>query len=330
MSRRQSSSLVLIHGDDRFLVDEAVQQWRSGTQSLQLSVEVFDAPAQLGELRRSIGEVPLIDAERSVLLRDPPQLVTPLRRGADPPESLAALLHERAPSTSLCLAAHVRVAPSNPVLQAVRSLGGDIVYRTTPRGHELRAWFEDSAKKRGVRFAGGAADYVLQAVGPDLARLSTELDKMRAFSGGTPITAAEAREIVSHDDQSEMWAVLEQLLGRAPAEGAATLDRLLSEGRSTQHMLSVLSGQVRDLMLAQDHVRMRGTGAGLASELRIPEWRAQRLVRQANSAPPALVAGWLDALHDIDRRVKAGEVGDQDALRLLALRAADQLLSVRK
>ena len=42
-----------------------------------------------------------------------------------------------------------------------------------------------------------------------------------------------------------------------------------------------------------------------------------------------MVMSWLHALHDADRRVKLGEIGDQDVLRIIGLRAAAQVAASR-
>ncbi|HXO15663.1 MAG TPA: hypothetical protein VN835_04925, partial [Steroidobacteraceae bacterium] len=167
-------------------------------------------------------------------------------------------------------------------------------------------------------------------VGSDLGALTRELDKLAALAGGGALSIADVRAAVAGDEPAEMWSVLEQLLGPTPGRGPATLDRLLADGRSSQHLLAILAGQVRDLMLAQSHLHVRGSPAGLAAELHIPEWRADRLARQARVVQPQVVAAWLRALHDADRRVKAGEIGDVDALRLIGLRAARQVSATRK
>jgi DNA polymerase III subunit delta len=324
------AALLLIHGDERFLIDEAVADWRRHTNSQQLSVEVFDAPARLLDLRRSVSEVPLIDPERSILVRDAPQLSASPRRGSDPPEDLAAIVAERPSTTSMCLVAHTRVAAQNPVLAAVRKHGGTVAYFAAPRGRELRSWLDREIRSRGLRLGPGSTDHLLQVVGSDLGALTRELDKLAALAGGGALSSADVHAAVAGDEPIEMWSVLEQLLGPTPARGPATLDRLLADGRSSQHLLAILAGQVRDLMLAQSHLHLRGNPAGLAAELHIPEWRADRLARQARAVQPAVVAEWLRELHDADRRVKAGEIGDVDALRLIGLRAARQVSATRK
>ena len=261
-----------------------------------------------------------------MLVRDPPQLGGSARRGAESAEQLAAALRQRAPTTALCLVAHVKVAPQHPVLAAVRELGGEITFHPRPRARELRSWLDAEIRRRKLRLGPGAADHLLMVVGSDLGALASELAKLVALAGDGALGLAEVRAAVAGDEPVEMWSVLEELLGRSPGRAVAIVDQLLAEGRSSQHLLAVLAGQARDLLMAQaylhDHV---GTG-GLAAELGVPDWRADRLARQARAVPAALVAGWLRELHDIDRRVKIGEIGDADGLRQLALRAAGQVV----
>ena len=322
-----SPSLLLVHGEERHLVDLAVSGWRERVRqrSPELDIEVFDAPARLDGLRRSLTEVPLLDPERSVLVRDPPQLTGSARRGADSADALAAMLGERAPTTAVCLVAHARVAAQHPVLAAVKTLGGAIRYFAPLRARELRSWLEREIQRRGLRLGPGSADRLLQVVGSDLGALDAELAKLSAYAAGRPLSVSDVGRAVAGDEPLEVWSVLEQLLGPKPARGAATLEHLLAEGRSSQHLLAILAGQVRDLVLAQAFMRVRGSAVGLATELKIPDWRAERLARQARSVAPAVAASWIEALHEVDRGVKAGEVGDQDALRLATLRAARQV-----
>ncbi|HEX6539681.1 MAG TPA: hypothetical protein VF155_10925, partial [Candidatus Dormibacteraeota bacterium] len=323
---------LLVHGEERYLVDGAVRSWRERVcaRSPELDIEVFDAPPRLEAFRRSLAEVPLLDPERSVLLRDPPQLAATARRGSDPADVLARALAERAPTTSLCIVSHNRVAPQNPVLAEIRRLRGAVQYFAPLRGRELRTWLDRQIAARGLRLGRGAAEPLLQAAGSDLGALSSEVDKLVAYAAGRQLGAGDVTAAVAGDEPAQLWSALENLLGPTPARGAAVLDELLADGRSSQHLLSILAGQLRDLILAQAYMRVRGSAAGLAAELRIPEWRAERLARQARAVPPATAAAWLGELSEADRRVKAGEVGDQDALRVFGVRAARQVTAGRR
>ena len=324
------SPLTLIHGDERFLVDRSVREWRERARPAQLGVEVFDLPGRLDELRLAVAEIPLFDPERALLVRDPPQLTGSSKRGgADPPERLASILAERAPTTVLCLVAHAKVPDRNEVLVAVKQLGGSVIFHPAIKGRELRAWVEREVASRKLRLGPGSVDHVIRVAGPDLGSIASELDKLVAFADGRALSITDLRAAVAGDESAGLYETLNDLVGTTPAKGAESIDRLLSEGRAGQYLLAILAGQIRDLVLAQAHLRTHGSTSGLAAALGVPEWRADRLSRQARAVPAALPAGWLDALHDVDRKVKTGEIGESDGLRLVVLRAAAELTSAR-
>jgi len=325
------NDLTLIHGDERFLVDRSAREWRERARPAQLGIEVFDSPGRLDELRLAVAETPLFDPERAVLVRDPPQLTGAARRGgADPPERLVAILGERAPTTRLCLVAHAKVPDRNVVLAAIRELRGTVIFHPSIKGRELRAWVEGEIAARKLRLGPGSVDHLIRVAGPDLGSIASELDKLVAFADGNALSITDLRSAVAGDESAGLYDTLGELLGPNPGRGVESIDRLLAEGRAGQYLLAILAGQIRDLVLAQAHLQTHGSASGLAAALGAPEWRADRLSRQARSVPSALPASWLDALHDLDRKVKVGEIAEADGLRLVLLRAAAQLTAARE
>src|SRR5438105_7720205 len=208
MPTATAAAVLLVAGGGGFLVRDAGRGGRGARRSTQLDVEVFDSPQRLDELRRSLGEVPLLDPERSILIRDPPQLAGAGKRGADPPEMLARLLAERAPTTSVCLVAHAQVAPKNPVLAAVQALGGTIAYFAVPKRRELRTWIDREVQRRKLRLGPGAADHIVQMVGNDLGAISSELDKLAAFAAGRALSLHDAVADVARREPAERWNLL--------------------------------------------------------------------------------------------------------------------------
>jgi DNA polymerase-3 subunit delta len=324
------NQLTLIHGEDRFLVDRSVKAWRDRARPPQLDIEVFEGPGRLAEFRHAVAEMPLFDPERALLLRDPPQVTGSAKRGgADPPERLVEILGELAPTTVLCIAAHTKIPDRNVVLAAVKARGGTVVFHPAVKGRELRSWVEREVAEHGLRLAAGSVDHLIRVAGPDLGSIESELDKLVAFADGKPLSISEVRSAVAGDEATGLYETLGELLGPMPAKGAESIDRLLSEGRAGPYLLAILAGQIRDLVLAQAYLQQHGSGAGLAAALGKPDWQADRLSRQARSVSATLVAGWLAALHDVDRKLKTGEISETDGLRLAVLRAAAEVTAER-
>jgi DNA polymerase III subunit delta len=323
-------ALLLIHGEERHLVDAEAHTWLEAARaqcSSDLNVEVIDAPAKLDQVRRSLIEMPFLDPVRHLMVRDAPQLTERARRGAEPPELLATALEQRSETTAVCLVAHGKVAPTNAVLGAVRSLGGRISYHGPVKGRDLRSWLEERLRQAGLRVPPPAVNHLVTTSGGDLGVLENEVAKLSAYAAGrNALSMDEVVRLAGGEEQVEVWAVLERLVAPQPGKGAAAIDTALAGGVSTQYLIATLGGQVRDLMVAQELLRERRGGAtALASAMGIPPWRAERLARQAGMVPGDVLEGWLRELQRIDAEMKAGKLDDAAALRSFGLRAAREV-----
>ena len=123
--------------------------------------------------------------------------------------------------------------------------------------------------------------------------MTGELDKIAAHG---PITTPEQLErLVAGTEQLELYKVLDLLAGPQPAAGAALLADLIEEGRSTQYLLSILAGQVRDLLmvhalLLRGHRSSRRAGRGDASAHLAGRARAPHRAGHPGTAGDALDA----------------------------------------
>jgi DNA polymerase III delta subunit len=322
----EADGVLLVHGDEPHLVDATVERWRASAGGGD--VEVIDAPARLEPLIASLVDMPLLAAERYVLVRDLPQL-SGARRGSAGVDELTRALAMRAPTTHVCFAVRATVAPANPILAAITSGGGRVVHHKRLQPSDRRQWLDGELHRRGTRLPSGGADLLLRSNGGDLGAMVGELDKIAAL-GGVP-SIEQLQQLVAGTEQLELYRVLDLLGGPRPAQGAALLAGLIDEGRSTQYLLSILAGQLRDALIAHALLLrgQRGTAA-LAAGLRMPAWRAERVLRTANAIPATLAMAWMRELQRIDARLKAGEVDDAAALRHWALAAARALSERRR
>lgn len=321
----ETPGLLLVHGDEAYLVDRTVAAWRASASG---DIEVLDAPAKLEPLIASLVDMPLFADERHVLVRDLPQL-SGSRKGNTGVDELVHALPLRAPSTHLCLAVRATVAPGNPILASVHALGGRVVHHPLLRPGDRRHWLETEVRSRHLTLPPGGAELLLRCSGGDLGAIDGELLKVAAH--GERLTIEQLHLLVAGTEQLQLYNVLDLLAGPRPAAGAALLADLIAEGRSPQYLLSILAGQLRDLLMAHA-VMLRGQrGAGvLATAMQIPTWRADRVLRTANAIPATLAMAWMRELQRVDAGLKAGEVDDVAALQHWGLSAAQALLDRRE
>lgn len=300
-----------------------MQRWRATVEARGAELEILEAPARPDPIVRSLLDLPLFDAARYVLVRDAPQL-SGARRGTEGAAELASAIRLASPTTHACFLVRGTVPPASVVLTAIREAGGQVVHHPALRAGERRAWLERELQHRGLRLPRDAVDLLMRCTGGVLGVLTTELDKIAAHGGRLPME--ELRKLVGDAEQLELYRVLDLLAGPTPARGAALLTALVDDGCSTQYLLTVLGGQLRDLLVVHALLIRGQPSAGVvAATLKQPTWRAERLLRQAQSVPAARAAEWLHRLQRIDVGVKAGDLDDGSAMKLFGFEAVESL-----
>jgi DNA polymerase III delta subunit len=98
---------------------------------------------------------------------------------------------------------------------------------------------------------------------------------------------------------------------------------LLDGGASPVSLISVLSGQISDLLLVRQMIQAGSGGPDdVAREMGVPRWRADRLCRQARQVRGGQLARWLRSLHRLDVQLKDGRISGADGVRSLGLAMA--------
>ncbi|TVQ53584.1 MAG: DNA polymerase III subunit delta, partial [Phycisphaerales bacterium] len=190
------------------------------------------------------------------------------------------------------------------------------------------AWCRRRADRDfGVSFAPEAADTLVQMVGPDLGRLSTEVDKLAAAAGeGGTITRATIAELVGISREEKVWALQSLILsGRGDAVGAM-FHELMDIG---QQPMELMTWSVTD-MLRKLHGVSRLTRQGVpagAINKQLKLWGQS--IRTFHDAAGRFEPGELSAFFDrairMDQHNKSGRGDPRRSLEVLTLQIADKM-----
>jgi DNA polymerase III delta subunit len=318
-----ADDLLLVHGEEPFLIDREIARWRSAQTIEQVEVEVVDTPAKLDALKGALFDLPMFATSRAVLLRDAPQLASRAKKGADTAGELAELIAARDPQVAFCIASHTAIAAGNPVVAAIKANRGQIKEFKRLKGRDLRAWVDQEAKNQKLPLPPRGAEHLIATSGGELGAIASEISKLTSYADGKPISLDDLRALASGQEQVEMWSVMERLLGASPGQGAAAVDSLLEAGRAPQYVLITMASQVRDLRTVRALLDERGASVNDVSKaMSLPDWRAERLVRQARRVPGPTAERWIRALHELDAAGKKGEADDAEGLRIFIRKAA--------
>ncbi len=192
LANRAFAPVYLIHGEDDFLKDVAVQQLVGavvdpGVRDFNLELR-RGADLDAETLSTLLGTPPLMSDWRLVVVRD----VGALRKDAR--AELDRYLARPATDTVVALVATAGSKADRKLLE--HSNVTPVIYRQL-QGDEVTKWMAHHLDTRlGGSITPGAASLLHSAVGADLAALAAELDKLLSYTNGAEIDETAVSAIV--------------------------------------------------------------------------------------------------------------------------------------
>ena len=256
---------------ERFLAEEAIERVRAEVQTDPLSEVAFDASVDVAELLGTLQTPSLLGGRRLVIVDDAKDL------DKEQTEALTTYLESPAPSSVLVL-----VASGKTKLDPVAKKMGAVVTLEAPKGRRLIGWIRERAKAHRVKVDDRAAWAMVDAVGTELRDLDGALEQLALRLGADArISAADVRRAFPRLADERIFVFTDAVGDRKLPAAMGTLRRLLEQGDEPLMLFGALSSQVRKMLRAR---RIADKGArAVGDALGLPEWRAERLQRQARS-----------------------------------------------
>jgi DNA polymerase III subunit delta len=311
----RATTLVLLHGDERFLIVEAaratIEAW---TQDL-VSDFGFETLEGTGltptRLQDSILQAPFLDPYRAVYAR----MVLATRA-----ESMAPALDEIPPTTRLLITIAGRLGPGNKLVKAFTAAGGTSQEMQHLKGRALSDWTgRRAAETHGLTAA--IAAQVVRVTPPDLSIIDSELSKLAAYkASGSKLTNEAITELLAGGREDEIFKLTDNLLPR-PTPQAMQIARNLTRGglqptsiayRMARHVALVLEVRAR---------QERGESLQQVQDA-MTEHRfvIQKAFEVAQGADPDRLESALNAIRDYEWEVKSGQVDAELGLDVLLTR----------
>jgi DNA polymerase-3 subunit delta len=319
-----STRVAVLHGPDPFLKDLHTQRLREALEAAHggaTGVEVvrFDgASATMADILdecRSMGlmqqyKLVVVDAADLLLKNDEDAAPSSRRSNREILQGYAEAPVEEA---TLVLRAD-RWYPGN--LDKAVAKVGVVMKLEPPSPSEAMQWAIGRGKKRhSANLTPEGAAVLIEAVGPDLGRIDTELAKLALASPGEPITPEQVRELVGVTKEEEMWSIQRVVVSGDTPAALRRLRDLLEISRVDPVPLTwayidlakKLHGVVRG-------VRQGDNPGNLARQYKLWPPMSEMVFSAARRLTPETAAGLLQAAIDADHKQKTSA---GDAVRLL-------------
>jgi DNA polymerase III delta subunit len=307
--------LVLLHGEDRYLVTEAAAALRSQLveeMGSELGLEEFRDLSDGDAIERSLASPPFLALRRVVVLWDPQ--IGP--RGTRETEDVLRAISHRAETTAVLVVVRAVVPTTNNLHRGLRELGADVRLIPRPKGAALRHHVDQRVRARGLNLAAQLSPRLLELAAESLGRLEMELDKLALYPErpGELISEEVGSRLLTPVPPRELYRLTDAIFD-SPSRVGGLLAGLMSRPEvPPQLVIGALARALRDL------ISMADGGAGAA-----PAWKAERMSRQLRRAGTPRLQRWLVALADLDWEIRVGRLDAVQGLETLVARMAAEL-----
>ena len=306
--------VLLLHGEERFLVDEraraTLDEWRKELVS-DFGEDTLEGQGLTpSRLQDAILQAPFLDPYRVVYAR---------MAAAARAEALAPAVAEIPATTRLLITIAGRVSAAGKLAKAFIAAGGTVEEMQPLKGRALSEWAARRAADHGLTPA--IAAQVVRVTPPDLSIVDSELRKLAAYkASGAKLTPEAVAELLAGGREDEIFKLTDNLLPHPNAD-ALKIARSLTRGglqptsvayRMARHVALVLQVRAR-----QD----RGESLSEVQE-KMSEHRfvLQKAYDAAKDADPERLEAALRAIRDYEWEVKSGQVDAELGLDVLLAR----------
>ena len=296
-----SAAVYLLTGEP-FLAGEALAKLRDEVGSDPLSDVTFDSDVDVAELMGALQTPSLLGGARLVVIHGAESLVK------EQAEAISAYVE--APSGSAVLAL---VSSGKSKVDAVVKKHGAVIALEAPKGRRLVGWVRERARDHAITVDDKGGWALLDSVGVELRDLDAALSQLATSLGsGARIGPAEVRKAFPRLADERIYAFTDAVGERRIAPAMTALRRLLEQGDEPLVLFGSLVAHIRRMLRVRPFVDQGKRAVADASGL--PDWRAERLMKQARSYSEEELAHALSILAETDIEMKGDFPSPEAAL----------------
>ena len=179
---------------------------------------------------------------------------------------------------------------------------------------DARREAQSLAKRLAVTLEPSALEMLVEALGADIARIATELEKLSLLSAGRAITPDDIQALVPDARATTIFALVNALGRRDRARSLAVLDTLCREGEYLPLALAFLSSQFRQALIAREaNLRSSQQIQGHFTKLGVPMWssRAEQVNQTATKFSRLQLERGLQLIFETDRNLRSARPDDR-------------------
>jgi len=325
----------ILYGQDDFSLNQVLDEIKADLGDWEmLATSTTNLEGQhltLSELRNKCGATPFLSSHRLVIVdgllgrfevkqSKPRSGKGKSGNGLGEWEDLDFYIKQM-PETTVIVLIDGEVKSNNPLFKKLAPLAEVRAFPLLKR-ENLKAWIRQRVKKEGGNMTPQAVHLLAELIGGDLWAMDGEIQKLLLYSQGRPISEDDVRQLVSHVQEANIFALVDAVAEGRTELAQRILHRLYDEGVAPIYILVMITRQFRLIAQARD------LGKGL-SRLQIQDrlglkqsYVVDKTLSQAKLYDFEGVKRAYDKLLETDLAIKTGKYSDKLALELLVTELA--------
>lgn len=316
----------IFHGNDDVRLNEEIQKMHAqmgDPDQAVMNISEFDGETTpVMQILNAAASFPFLSDKRLVIVKGLLRWITRKGAGQAGKDALAALEDQlpQLPDTArLVFVENAELPKTHKILKLAQSLpsGYERAFNT-PK--DPTQWIIKRVRETYEAEIEPQAAYALASViGEDLRRADNEIIKLVIYvDGERPITEADVSLLTPYVAETTAFALVDALATRRGKAAFELLYTLLQQkDEDPFRIYGMIIRQFRMLLLAKEHLLMRGGRGGLAEALAASEWAANKAADQSRAFTLAQLEEIYRTLQDYDFKMKTGNIAPQVALDML-------------
>lgn len=237
-------------------------------------------------------------------------------------DQLAEYIAGGIPESTFFVITEMNVDKRTKLFKAI-SKAGKCVEFTEQTDDTLKRWIFSKMKAEGKNVTGHTLDVFLETVGTDMLGISTELEKLFAYTlGRDQITEADIKEVCSVRLVNRIFDMIGMIGLRKQTEAIEMYHDLLALKESPFGMLALIERQF-NIMIQMADLQERGIPFDkIASKVGLSPYIAKKYIPQLKCFTKEEMKKVLEGCAEVDYGVKCGNIRPEIGVELLIIESS--------
>ncbi len=186
-------------------------------------------------------------------------------------------------------------------------------------GAKLQSWLKKESHDRGIIFAPGALQRFALVGGTDSWGRIHSLTKLANYAQGTPVTPTTINLLITTETEPNVFEFIDALGSGRKTQAFSLLCGELAFGRDPYYLLSMVTYQVRNMLIVKDFADRNMSQAQIAQKSGVHPFVVKKMLTAIGRMSLADIKHFYQEVLDLEQGTKQGRRDLEDGLFGLAL-----------